>query len=202
MEAQLFEPGTIPEYSTPGWYAGRERAPHVDEPLHKGRINEALLLIRRISMVMGLRTLSDLGAGDGGLLQLLADDDMECWGYDLQQSNVDGAAERGVDVTLADIFTDQITYGQIVVATEMIEHLVDPHGFVRWVKDHARVLVASSPWTETDESHYDFHTWAWDMYGYRKLFEDAGWYVFAHERAGMFQVLMAIDAKAFRRAAA
>lgn len=194
MEARLFPEGTIPECATPAWYANRERAPHVDEPLHKSRLDWALLLIRRVSMVMSLHTLSDLGAGDGGLLQLLKFDDIEAWGYDLQQSNVDGAAERGVDVTLADIFTDQITYGQIVVCTEMIEHLVDPHGFVKHLFDNtqAKALVASSPFTETAEHHYEHHLWAWDCQGYKEMIEAAGWVVNTLRTTGMFQVVLAV----------
>jgi len=194
MEARLFPEGTIPECATPAWYAGRERAPHVDQPLHQGRLEWAAQFVRRAALTMQLRTVSDLGAGDGGLLQLLADDDLECWGYDLQQSNVDGAIERGVDVTLADIFTDYITFGQIVVATEMIEHLVDPHGFVKALFDKSQVkaLVASSPFTETAESHYEHHLWAWDCQGYTQMVEAAGWRVETLRTVSMFQVVLAV----------
>lgn len=194
MEAQLFPPGTIPEYSTPEWYAGRERAPHVDEALHRPRLMVAAELVRQYAYQWNAHTVSDLGAGDGGLLQLLAGDDLECWGYDLQQSNVDGAAERGVDVTLADVFNDQITIGQIVVCTEMLEHLVDPHRFVGWLHDGtlARALVASSPHTETAEDHYGFHLWAWDCQGYKEMIESGGWRVTTIRTTGMFQVVLAV----------
>lgn len=189
-EWRLFPEGTIPEHTLPEWYAERERAPHVDEALHRPRLELAAAMARD---TLGMVTLVDLGAGDGGLLQLLAGSGIECWGYDLQQSNVDGALERGVEVYLHNVLTDEIEWGEIAVATEMIEHLVDPHGFVSWVREHAQVMIASSPWTETAESHYGYHTWAWDREGYRAMFEAAGWQVVDHRAAGMFQVLKAVQ---------
>lgn len=188
-EARLFPEGTVPEYTLASWYADRERAPHVDEALHRPRLDLTAAFVRAADRP----TLSDLGAGDGGLLWLLRNDPISAWGYDLQQSNVDGAAERGVRVYLGDVIDGNIDYGAISVATEMIEHLLDPHAFVAQVRQHSQVLIASSPWTETAESHYGYHTWAWDHVGYRAMFEGAGWRVKAHQATGMFQVLMAVQ---------
>lgn len=187
-EYQLFVPGTVPEYTLPSWYADRDRAPHVDEALHRPRLDLTAAMARDAMRP----TLSDLGAGDGGLLWLLRGDPILAWGYDLQQSNIDGAMERGVHVRLGDVLGDNIEYGEISVATEMIEHLLDPHAFVAEVLRHSDVLIASSPHTETAESHYGYHTWAWDMPGYRAMFENAGWRVELHQTVGMFQVLMAV----------
>ncbi len=84
----------------------------------------------------------------------------------------------------------------LIVATgasqfEMLEHLVDPHGFVRRIADHSRFLVASSPWTETKEAHYEFHTWAWDVAGYAELLESNGWSILSHISVSWFQVVLA-----------
>lgn len=188
MEARLFPEGTVPEYTRPEWYAGRERAPHVDEALHRPRL-ELTAAMARAAM---RPTLSDLGAGDGGLLWLLRHDPISCWGYDLQPSNIAGALERGVYVWPADVLTDDIEYGVISVATEMIEHLLDPHAFVAQVFEHSEVMIASSPHTETADDHYGYHTYCWDVPGYRAMFEGAGWRVELHQTVGMFQVLMAV----------
>lgn len=202
-EWRLFPEGTIPEYTTPAWYAGRERAPHLEQPGHAERLHETARQVHAAANAYGLRTVSDLGAGDGGLLSLLQDPPItSCWGYDLQQTNIDGAAgDRGVRVELADVVESEwgdqpgtITLGQIVVATEMLEHLIDPQGFVRRIAsaDQARVLIASSPWTERPGAAYEFHTWAWDPDGYRALLEQGGFDVVAQQFCGGFQVLTGV----------
>ncbi|HEU4541176.1 MAG TPA: methyltransferase domain-containing protein [Jiangellaceae bacterium] len=190
-EWRLFQDGEIPIYTTPEWYLDRERAPHLEQDLHRGRLLQSARLVAEAAMAHRFRTVVDLGAGDGGLLSLLGPG-LTGWGYDLCPSNVAAAKERGVDVRLGNVLDGPIQWGDIAVATEMLEHIVDPHGFVRTVFDNSRVLVASSPWNETPESHYEFHAWAWDTTGYRELMEQAGWVVRNHARVSMFQVLMAV----------
>jgi hypothetical protein len=199
MEWQLFEPGTIPEYTTPEWYAGRERAPHLEQEPHKWRLETAARFITEL-VVPHSTAVVDLGAGDGGLLSLVrkSTPGAACWGYDLQRTNVRAATqERAVTVIKKDVVTDfdHVTWGglslsrRIAVCTEMLEHLVDPHGFLKRVAEQAHYVVASSPVTETDRDHYEFHTWAWDFEGYEELLTGAGFAVLKHERWGMFQVI-------------
>lgn len=183
-EWQLFPPGTIPEWTTPAWYADRERAPHLEQGLHQGRLRLTAAMVRAANPA----DVVDLGAGDGGLLSLIRD--IPAWGYDLQPTNLDGATERGVDVRYGDVVEGNIDWAELAVATEMLEHLVDPHRFVRRIADHARWIVASSPWTETGQSAYEFHTWCWDQDGYRALLEQAGFRVRRHETVDMFQVIL------------
>lgn len=195
---RLFEEGTIPPWTTAEWYAGRDRAPHVDEEIHRERLICASTMADAAATEFGLKTLVDLGCGDGGLLWLLTKvappPALErVWGYDLQQSNVQPAvAERGVDVRYGDVITGEIEWGEIAVATEMLEHLVDPHAFVRRIAEHSRVLVASSPHTERPGNAYEFHTWAFDLEGYHELLEQGGFEVVAHETTGMFQVITGV----------
>jgi hypothetical protein len=202
MEWQLFPEGTIPEYTTPEWYAGRERAPHLEQEPHKWRLETAARFAVEKVIERGAAVV-DLGAGDGGLLSLVRDrliglgwSARFCYGYDLQESNVAGALERGVPVGLLDVVSDfdriKWPVGPVTaVCTEMLEHLVDPYGFLAKVARHADYLVASSPVTETGRDHYEFHTWAWDFEGYEALLERSGFAVLKHERWGMFQVLLA-----------
>jgi len=214
-EWQLFEPGTVPEWTRPSWYAGRERAPHLEQDLHRPRLLEAAEQVDAAAEKYGCDSLVDLGAGDGGLLQLLYSDrrsrwsGMNAWGYDLQPENVAGAKERGVQVLYGDVIagveflgrdadgTEQtmpIDWGQIAVATECLEHLLEPHRFVRDVAAHAKVLIASSPHTERPGNAYGFHAWAWDQDGYRVLLEQAGFEVVRQEPVGMFQVCTGVRA--------
>lgn len=201
-EYKLFE-GAVPYVSTAEFHADRERAPHLEQPVHQGRLNKAAEFIREAYWI-GIKawgedfvpTLSDLGCGDGGLLQLVqhTSPELKAWGYDFQPSNRGGWEERGVTAEALDVFgihQNRVQFGSITVCTEVLEHLADPHGAVKWIGLNSRFLIASSPWTETDQSHDECHAWAWDMDGYSRLMTRAGFEVIRHERVGMFQVMLA-----------
>lgn len=197
-EWQLFEPGTVPECTTAEWYADRESAPHADQPEHRGRLDLACELVVDAVRAHGCRRVVDLGCGDGGLLEMLTAElngDVLTWGYDLAPANVDAAwARRLVNARCIDVVNDpdNVVWGDLAIATEMLEHLLDPHEFVRRIARRSRFLVASSPYVETDESHYAFHTWAWDQEGYRELMRQAGFTVVRHETWSIFQVVLAV----------
>jgi hypothetical protein len=192
-EWRLFEEGTIPECTTAAWYDGRETAPHLEQTAHRARLIRSAELVGQAAFAQRLTTLVDLGSGDGGLLSLLGPR-IRGWGYDLAPANVTAAKDRGVDVRHGDVLTDQLEWGQIAVATEMLEHLVDPHAFVRTIAEHSPVLVCSSPWQERPGHAYEFHTWAFDFDGYRALVEQGGFTVQRHEAVGPFQVMLAVTA--------
>lgn len=189
MEAQLFEPGTVPDYTTPLWYTTRDRAPHLEEGLHTGRLMLAATFVNDAIARWGVPTVSDMGCGDGGLLSLIHG--ARAWGYDLQPTNVAGGRERGVDVRLGSaVDDDDIEWGDLAVCTEFLEHLIDPHGFLLLAP--SRIVVASSPANESAAYHYPFHTWAWDRDGYTALFAQAGYTIERYQPEGMFQVVMAV----------
>jgi len=190
IEDRLFPEGTVPEWTKPEWHAKRERAPHVDQPGHRPRLLTSARLVELV-WLPGMSVV-DLGAGDGGLLSLLNHVPSHAkWGYDLTPENVAGAAKRGQNVMLGDCVDGVIEWGDIAVATEMLEHLVDPHRFVRRIAEHSQFLVASSPWTETAAAHYEFHTWAWDIEGYARLLSDNGWSILTQVSVSWFQVVLA-----------
>lgn len=203
MEARLFEEGTVPEWTTPEWYAQRETAPHLEQEGHHERllmaadfVTSAIVKIEAEDEYAQAQVL-DLGAGDGGLLSIVPVPKGCGIGFDLQQSNVDAAAARGVDVRLRNVIDDPSVdeYADlrtILVVTEMLEHLIDPHGFLhRLAATDARWLVASSPYTETTQYHYEYHTWAWDLEGYAELLEQAGWMVVRQATAWISQTVLA-----------
>jgi Methyltransferase domain len=206
-EWRLFPEGTVPVHTTAAWYAGRERAPHLEQAGHTQRLYEAAAQVHAAArdLVDGKPTVSDLGAGDGGLLCLLNPDQFTAvWGYDLAPANVEGAWNgRHVNVEYGDVVAGwcqltgfeqrtPISFGTVSVATEMLEHLVDPHGFVRTIGQNSRVLVASSPWMERPGAAYEFHTWAWDPDGYRAMLEQGGFEVVKQQICGGFQVLTGV----------
>lgn len=190
-EYRLYDPGTIPECTTPCWYAGREHAPHLEQPTHRARILAAAAATIETAQILGASTAVDLGAGDGGLLSLLGPS-ITGWGYDLQPTNVAAAKNRNVNVGLADITTDTIEWGEIVIATELLEHLRDPHELISSAARHGRALICSSPCEETPESHYEHHVWAWDRLGFAKMITDAGWRIVHHNTIYATQLISAI----------
>ena len=202
-EYRFFEPPDVPEFTTAAWYLGRERAPHLEQPDHGERLRVTCRYIRLAVAALDIKTVVDLGCGDGGLLSLL--DGLDAWGYDLCPANVKAAREeRGVAASLLDVVRHPggIVWADLAVVTEMFEHLADPHGFARRIGRCCRAVVASSPAAENAERHYEFHAWAWDMEGYRKLIEQAGFEVTMHARAGDYQVIAGVSRRLLARGSA
>lgn len=182
----------VPYVSTAEFHADRTRAPHLEQPAHRPRLEMAAEFAREAAARIGpAATVSDLGCGDGGLLSLLRP--IESWGYDFQPSNEAGWVERGVTAERLDIFNggaDQVKFGDVTTITEVLEHLADPHAVVRWIGEHSKAIVASSPWVERPHAHDECHAWAFDPAGYRALIEQAGFIVQHHRTVGMFQVIL------------
>lgn len=196
-EYKLFD-GEIPHVSTAEFHADRERAPHLEQSAHRPRLVAAAGFVftssnLHIGRTRTAPTLSDLGCGDGGLLSLVQHRMGEAWGYDFAPANVPGWAERGVKAEALDVFgadSDRVRFGHITAVTEVLEHIADPHGAVRWIGENSPFIVASSPWNETPEAHDECHAWAWDMEGYRALIEQGGYRVLAHQTVRQFQVVL------------
>lgn len=202
MEYRLFD-GDVPAVSTYGFHEHRGRARHLEQDVHRPRLDKAANMVREAVSELrtgehSLVTVSDLGCGDGGLLSLLSViPGVQAWGYDFQPSNAVGWLERRVVAEHADVFgadRELVDYGEVVVLTEVLEHLADPHGVVRRIalQPQVRYLVASSPWTEHPGSHDECHCWCWDIDGYRALLEQGGFTMIRHETVGQFQVVLAV----------
>lgn len=191
MQWKLFD-GPTAHVSTAAFHAGRERAPHLEQPGHRERLVKAAELVRA-AVSLGARSVSDLGCGDGGLLSLL---DTEAWGYDFAPANVAGWAERGVTAELVDVFNgerDNVRLGDVAVVTEVLEHLTDPHEAVRWIATGSRWIVASSPWDEWPGHSDECHAWAFDRDGYRQLVEQGGYRVLQHTDSSRFQLVLGMQ---------
>lgn len=180
METQLFQNGFFP--FTPEWYEGREHAPHREQPPHWDRMDAAADLVTKAVRDFDVCSVVDLGAGDGGLLGTVV---KHCegflpadrfHGYDLMEPNVMyGQITRGIDVRLGNFLTEDIEWCHLTLITEVLEHLEDPHAAVRMIAEHSDYIVASSPVTETSESHTPEHAWCWDAEGYEALLAQGGY---------------------------
>jgi SAM-dependent methyltransferase len=194
-EWRLFE-GMVPYVSTAEFHRDRDRAPHLEQEWHRGRLLRAARFVSEaVTNLGGRASVSDLGCGDGGLLSLVQDiPGVTAWGYDFSPANAAGWTERGVKASPLDVFgrdADRVKLGDIVVMTEVLEHLKDPHGVLRWVRGEAERLVCSSPFNENDRVHDACHAWAWDLEGYAAMIESAGFEIVHQEQTELFQVVMA-----------
>jgi trans-aconitate methyltransferase len=210
-EYRFFDPGTIPEVSTEQWHAPRDRAHHWEEPTHGPRLRKAREYVLEAQRLLNLDggvpytggwPVSDLGCGDGGLLMGLKQAGLlNCWGYDFTPANVEGGRERGVDVRHRNFLADWqfVTVADIVVMTEVLEHMHDPHRMLlRVASSQASFLVASSPNGETPDCHIGYHTWGWDMAGYAEMLHRAGFDIVLHEPVDSFQVVLAQKDRSLR----
>jgi 2-polyprenyl-3-methyl-5-hydroxy-6-metoxy-1,4-benzoquinol methylase len=198
-EYRLFT-GDVADVSTFKFHEHRERAPHLEQGVHQGRLYKSYDFVREaVDRVEGRQVVPasvvDLGCGDGGLLSLISRLPwVNSWGYDFQPSNARGWEERNVKGYALNFVDDFENVGRadVYVMTEVLEHLTDPHGFVKKIHERGAQLIASSPWTEHAGSHDECHAWAWDQEGYKQLMWQAGFKVVRHETTGMFQVIHAV----------
>jgi 2-polyprenyl-3-methyl-5-hydroxy-6-metoxy-1,4-benzoquinol methylase len=194
-EYRLFDPADPPEWLDPKWWRDRPHCDHLGSPTgaHVARLKAAERHARIAALVAGsighitadAAPVCDLGAGDGALLSLLPKSLREkSWGYDLIAADVEYAQDvRDVSVTQANIQTGFYDYegvpielSDVVVLTEVLEHMADPHGFLKLLhaRPEVRFVVASSPFQETPEKHEWNHAWCWDTLGYERMFHAAG----------------------------
>lgn len=128
-----------------------------------------------------VESISELGCGDGSLLARIAYSGVgaRCWGYDLGLADIAYGRTRGLDLRYGDIVAGEgIEYGELIIASEVVEHIEDPEGFLRRLP--GRLLIVSSPASETGDWHNRIHAWAWDQEGYAELVTRSGWEVVAH----------------------
>jgi 2-polyprenyl-3-methyl-5-hydroxy-6-metoxy-1,4-benzoquinol methylase len=194
VEWKLFQGDQPPEQSTFEFHEHRERARHLEQSPHSGRLLAALDFVKYAVDRKDCKTVVDLGCGDGGLLSLIRRDlpDVKAWGYEFTPANLAGATERGVNVSSLDFVNnlEQVRWGDITVMTEVLEHLHRPHEVLEHVADNTKILIASSPWVENDLSHDACHVWAWDMDGYTEMVKNAGFRIISHVKVSLFQVIM------------
>jgi hypothetical protein len=188
MEWRLYPGQEMPPVSTREFHEGRDRAAHLEQEGHRERLMYAAHLVATAAAQIegGSVTVSDLGCGDGGLLSVVGQSEhvTDSWGYDFCPANQQGWAERGIKATALDVFNgnrSQVALGDVTVMTEVLEHLADPHGVLRWVGMHSSYVVVSSPAMENDIYHDACHAWAWDVPGFRQLVEGAHFEVLVHE---------------------
>lgn len=184
MEYQMFDP-TAPMFNDPAWYSTLEMANHWCQPGHRERLMMTLVKCVDLMLREPLVYVADFGCGNGALLSELKRlfPTRNFHGYDLLPANVDYAWNTlGLkdDVWLFDFAENlnEARAGELVIMTEVLEHLVDPRGVLKWLHGQGvERIVASSPARETPEGFYPYHLWIWTDDSYPRMFESCGWNV-------------------------
>lgn len=166
MEWKLFA-DAAPNYTTAPFFQSAPWVPPESQRGHAERVQMVADLIHDIHRDEPISRLVDLGCGDGSLLAKLTDLNIDLHGIDLGKANVHHARLKRLSVSQGSFFEYRVKDNDFIVMTEVLEHLLDPHGFLRALQ--AGRAVFSSPWDENDISHYSEHAWAWDEDGYAEL---------------------------------
>lgn len=176
-EWKLFE-GDAPDFSAPKFFREHPWVAPARQAGHAERTEMAARVIRDVVTEYSPASVSDLGCGDGSLMELIRHLPVRLWGYDAGLENLTVARAKGLDAREADLLASGLEYGDLITCCEVAEHLADPHGFIKALP--GRLLVLTSPSSETGDWHYEHHAWAWDQDGYASLVTGAGWKVVTH----------------------
>ena len=78
-------------------------------------------------------------------------------------------------LSIEQILTRKVPY-DVIVLTEILEHLPDPDTILRLARKRARSLVASSPEMRPGQEDWNpEHLWQFDGEGYEQMLVEAGW---------------------------
>lgn len=180
MRHQLFEPGK-PHSHDAEFYKEIETADHINQEIggHRFRLLKTLEHLKLI--ITPEDTVCDFGCGNGGLIREIQKEiSNDIWGYDLMPNNVADAISKGNNnIKLCDFIVDpnnEVVYPTIAICTEVLEHLIDPDGFLVHLKEKGvRAVIASSPNYETPTYHAPGHLWVFNGETYKEMFENSGW---------------------------
>lgn len=78
-------------------------------------------------------------------------------------------------------FMDTLTFVDVMVLTEILEHVEDPESILRAARGKASHLVASSPRDEVVGQNNHEHVWSWGKDDYRAMLVSTGWKPIAYQ---------------------
>ena len=183
---KLFEDGNPHSHDTE-FYAPLAAADHINQEVggHRFRLFKTLFDLQQV--INPEDTICDFGCGNGGLMREIQKViPNKIWGYDLLPANVVDAHAKGNqdNIYYCDFINDPrgiVSYPNIAICTEVLEHLVDPDAFlVRLRENGVKTVFASSPFYETPTYHAPGHLWVFTEDSYAEMFANAGWNVTYH----------------------
>lgn len=176
-------------FSTYDFHKDREEADHINQVNHRTRLLEVAQLIQELSDREKITSWIDYGCGNGGLLSVVTNIKNKK-GYDWMPKNVEGAKTKSrPGVIYANFLEIEPEKCDLATATEVMEHLQDPHGFARKLK--CKYFIMSCPEGETPQGHDPVHVWGWDRQGMRELLENNGYKVIKEAGGGGTMIFVA-----------
>lgn len=176
-------------FSTYDFHKDREEADHVNQPSHRTRILEVARLIKELNEKDPIKSWIDYGCGNGGLLSVV-DCVPDKKGYDWMPTNVEGAKQKArPGVEFKNFLEIEPEECDLATATEVMEHLQDPHGFARNLK--CKYFIMSCPEGETPQGHDPVHVWGWDREGMHNLLTNNGYEIIEDAGGGGTMIIVA-----------
>jgi 2-polyprenyl-3-methyl-5-hydroxy-6-metoxy-1,4-benzoquinol methylase len=177
------------------WYKDREVADHINQGGHRPRLMQVKDYVIELVGNDETITIADFGCGNGGLMREIQKElpNNKIWGYDLCPANIEDSHQKGntENIKYLDFVNEEVEFPNIAIATEVLEHLVDPDAFIKRLLDNGvEYIVASSPDYESPSYHAPFHLWVFNGDSYKEMFEQQGWKVLEHKKA-YFQYIIA-----------
>lgn len=126
------------------------------------------------------KSVADMGCGDGSVLAAahrLSPIEMAIMA-DISVPTMDRLDVPFPHIALrldARLAITQVPRVDMVVMTEILEHVEDPDALLRSAATKAKFLVASSPNLEPQGYTNPEHVWEWDTAAFSAMLADAGW---------------------------
>lgn len=162
------------------------------QPIHHSQNNQTPRLylvaglVRYLKDRYDIKSITDVGCGDGGLFSIIHDFKSEYIGIDLAEANINYARDQfsdkpNVEFVHEDFTQHPINQTDLVICCETLEHLVDPVKLLKSLP--TKFLIASVPMNETKRKHGKYHLWAWDETEFRGLVKNCGYKIIHTARA-------------------
>lgn len=188
------------EYKIPGtdhlasveFHKNRVMADHINEELSAPRLyivgGCAIWTVR----FKNIKTIGDFGCGNGGLLDFLTKnlEGIKLYGYDLMPTNVEYAQSKGLDVKLKDITKDGLEWPNLIIMTEVLEHLENPRAFLERIPENTFV-IATVPLFDTPEQHDSCHLWIWTEDDFFNMFKECDFEIIRQGKIDRIQIVVA-----------
>jgi len=190
MEYKLFD---TPKYNNIEFYKDIEMTDHINQFNHSLRLYISIAYILWVAKFNNIKTIGDFGCGNGGLIEFLSHNlpNIKIYGYDLIPANVAEAQRRSLDVKLKDFICEKIDYPDLLILTEILEHLAEPRIFLQKIPK-GTFIMATVPFGETLNSHWQHHLWIWDGDSFFKMIEECGFKILQRGSIYTIQIVVAI----------